>query len=110
LHFRSLEKGKIMTQFGIGQAHMEFAASESAALATDGTWFRWIARAEKVYGRELDGDQVTDGYSMDSAYEAYESGMTADAYVSRLPHGSHTVGVNAKGVRFCHRCNIVLTD
>lgn len=49
--------------------------------SSDRTWYRWIASAEKALGiADLDGDEAVDGYSLDSAYEAFEAGVTASAY------------------------------
>lgn len=55
--------------------HLEFAASESAALE-DTAWDRWIARVEKLVGHDLDGDQGRDGYSLDNCVEMFEAGKT----------------------------------
>ena len=53
--------------------HLEFAASESAALEpTD--WDRWIARVEKIVGHDLDGDLERDGYSLDFLHDLFEAG------------------------------------
>ena len=63
--------------------HLEFAAAESAALEpTD--WERWIAQVEKLAGHDLDGDQSTDGYSYDFAYDGWKRGQTAEAYVGTI--------------------------
>lgn len=55
--------------------HLEFAASESAALKpTDAE--RWLETVECFVGHSLDGDQQRDGYSIDGCYELWEQGMT----------------------------------
>lgn len=50
----------------------------------DTAWDRWIDRAERLFGRSLDGDQVDDGYSMDGAFDAFRDGCTAAEYVGRV--------------------------
>jgi hypothetical protein len=63
--------------------HLEFAAAEAAGLEpTDWDW--WIEAAEKLAGHHLDGDQATDGYSLDFAYAAWKRGQTPQAYVDSI--------------------------
>jgi hypothetical protein len=71
--------------------HMEFAATESASLqVTD--WDRWIAKAERLIGHSLDGDdsiaaiheERACGYSLDEAKDAFENGVQPAAYVSMV--------------------------
>jgi len=47
-------------------------------------WQRWIKRAEKLFGRSLDGCQWEDGYSLDGADDAFEAGMSPEQYVSSI--------------------------
>lgn len=63
--------------------HLEFAASESAALEPT-AWEGWVAAVEARVGHDLDGDQAADGYSMDAAYVAYEGGLTPVEYAARV--------------------------
>lgn len=69
--------------------HIEFAASESAALETT-AWETWYSEAERLakgheIGRDadgnLDGDQEEDGFSMDGAFGAWEEGKTPAGYL-----------------------------
>jgi hypothetical protein len=60
--------------------HLEFAASESAALLPT-AWEKWIETAEKLAGHHLDGDQSEDGYSLDGAFVAYKGGLSPRVYV-----------------------------
>ncbi|GLS44407.1 hypothetical protein [Methylobacterium brachythecii] len=66
--------------------HLEFAALESASLNSDAAWERWVARAERAFGRDfsLDGNQDTDGYSIDGALAAFEGGSTVAEYVAHV--------------------------
>lgn len=63
--------------------HLEFAANESAALEPS-AWDRWIAKAEKLIGHGLDGNEAEDGYSIDYALDAFNSGSTPHAYVTMV--------------------------
>lgn len=58
-------------------------ATEAAGLEeTD--WERWAAKAKKIAGHSLDGSQDEDGYSLDSAHDAYEAGDTPEEYVASI--------------------------
>lgn len=69
--------------------HLEFASLESAAAAPC-DWERWASAVEKLLGHSLDGDQAEDGYSMDSALDAWRGGESTDAHaasiISNRPH------------------------
>lgn len=65
--------------------HMDTWQSENRTTASDRAWYQWIAEAQRLAGHSLDGDQATDGYSMDYAYEAWEAGQTAAQYVASTP-------------------------
>ena len=53
--------------------HLEFAASESAALEPTG-FEKWAARLERMLGHDLDGDETADGYSLDGCLDMYRAG------------------------------------
>jgi hypothetical protein len=40
----------------------------------------WAADVEHILGHDLDGDQTTDGYSLDFAFRAFQQGVTPDEY------------------------------
>lgn len=63
--------------------HLEFAALESKALEPH-PWDFWIEAAEQLAGHELDGDDDVDGYSLDAAHDAFERGITPEAYVASI--------------------------
>ena len=71
--------------------HMEFAAAESSALEPT-SWDRWIAKAEKLIGHSLDGnDSVAArangsavGYSLDEALDMFRAGTEPQAYVAMV--------------------------
>ena len=39
-------------------------------------WIPWINALEAYVGHSMDGDQATDGYSLDFALDVYKSGAT----------------------------------
>lgn len=64
-------------------AHMELLRSENAQPVGEASWFKWLRDAEALFGHDLDGDETeagTDGYSLDSAYDAWGAGVTVAAY------------------------------
>ncbi|MEJ7804612.1 MAG: DUF2761 domain-containing protein [Telluria sp.] len=71
--------------------HMNFAVGESAAVEAS-EWERWAALAEALLGHDLDGDDSaeaiangkSDGYSMDTAFEAWERGESAEQHVAQI--------------------------
>lgn len=71
--------------------HMEFAAAESASLEVT-SWDRWIAKAEKLIGHDLDGNDseaakaagTARGYSLDEAVEYFNAGGHAAGYVAMV--------------------------
>ncbi|MCV7256939.1 hypothetical protein H7J86_32670 [Mycobacterium hackensackense] len=58
--------------------HAALWAAESAACEPT-AWERWVDELEAHLGHSADGDQNTDGYSMDHFYAQWKSGMTAAA-------------------------------
>lgn len=59
--------------------HPTVCEMEQAALVAT-RWDRWISAAEKRVGHDLDGDQDSDGYSLDGAFEAFRGGITPSGY------------------------------
>lgn len=64
--------------------HVEFGLAESAAATCHTAWDRWIDKAKKLAGHDLDGDQREDGYSLDGAYDAFCDGHTPEQYVASI--------------------------
>ena len=61
----------------------ENVARESGAPNTsEADWLRWVAKAERIAGHDMDGDQDVDGYSLDFAFEAFRAGMSAADHVA----------------------------
>jgi hypothetical protein len=75
--------------------------------AADGRWSRWVDAVEKLLGHDLDGDQDTDGYSLDCAYEAWNRGevrITPEEYVA-IVHAAKAGLAKAEGVSRCADCD-----
>ena len=51
------------------------AGTDAAGRACD-AWLRWAAKVEAILGHDLDGDQDSDGYSIDGANDLYEDGCS----------------------------------
>lgn len=64
--------------------HLEVLQVENFQSSAEKSWLKWIEEAESKIGYSLDGDQTTDGYSYDFAYDAWESGKTVDKYLTSL--------------------------
>lgn len=61
-----------------------FARGESYVSPSENRWLRWVKRVESLLGHDLDGDQDSDGYSLDFAHASFEAGVTAENYVEEL--------------------------
>lgn len=44
----------------------------------------WAAKVEKIIGHDLDGDQQTDGYSLDFALDRFDAGMSPEQYAAMI--------------------------
>jgi hypothetical protein len=65
---------------------MEFAAYEREALKLS-AWEKWCAKVEKIIGHDLDGNQESDGYSLDFALEEFERGLSPQQYAASIKIG-----------------------
>lgn len=61
----------------------EFHEIEREALK-ESAFEKWAARVEKILGHDLDGNQETDGYSLDFSLDAFNEGMTPGAYAATV--------------------------
>jgi hypothetical protein len=64
--------------------HMALCQSESASLVSDKPWQDWVSRVESLIGHDLDGNQYTDGYSLDQASDAFDRGDTPEAHAQTV--------------------------
>jgi hypothetical protein len=61
----------------------EFAAYEREALKPS-DFEKWADQVEKLVGHSLDGDQATDGYSLDYAKEQFDRGISAVLFAQSI--------------------------
>ena len=61
-----------------------FMAGESYESPSERQWLRWVKRVERLIGCDLDGNQASDGFSLDFAYDAWAAGDTAEAYAEEV--------------------------
>ena len=59
-----------------------FAAGENYVSDGERAWLRWVKNVEKLLGHSLDGDQDTDGYSLDIAHDEFMNGLTPKEYAA----------------------------
>jgi len=60
--------------------HIEVWQYETHRPASEELWFAWCNQVERILGDSLDGDEASDGYSLDSAYEAFVARITPTQY------------------------------
>jgi len=61
------------------------ARESGAPDRTERAWLRWARETERLFGHDLDGDDVTGmgcGYSLDEAHAHFAKGATPHAYVA----------------------------
>lgn len=64
--------------------HLALWQSENYVSPGEQAWLRWIDRAEKLLGHDLDGNQDRDGYSLDYAYDWFADGLSVEDYVASV--------------------------
>jgi hypothetical protein len=64
--------------------HLALLHSESFISECERGWFRFVRKVEKLLGHGIDGNQKTDGFSLDYAADSYADGWTAEEYVSEV--------------------------
>lgn len=70
-----------------GSDHMAIGAYESA-MCEPTAWERWIDDVESLLGHSADGDEVTDGYSLDGFYEMWKHGLQPAAAAATAGEGT----------------------
>jgi hypothetical protein len=68
--------------------HIEVGHYESWAATHKSPFELWAERVEKLLGHDLDGNQDTDGYSLDYALDQFNSGMSAERYARAVKCGT----------------------
>lgn len=64
--------------------HYMLLQSESYVSQEERRWLAWVAKVEAILGHPLDGDQKTDGYSLDFANDAFADGLTPREYAEEV--------------------------
>jgi hypothetical protein len=65
---------------------MELVHYEFCTALRKSPFEKWADKVEKILGHDLDGDQSTDGYSLDFALVAFQQGQTPKQYVASISH------------------------
>lgn len=66
--------------------------------ASERAWSRFVDDCEEElfkrgYGTSLDGNEATDGYSLDTAHEAFRLGHTVEEYMETVDADRHDLGL-----------------
>lgn len=63
----------------------EFMAAENYVSDGERAWLAWAKKVKRLANvADLDGNQDADGYSLDMAYAAWESGASAETYATEV--------------------------
>lgn len=57
-----------------GEDHMYRWSLDNTETENDRAWDRWIDAVSELLGRDPDGDQERDGYSLDNFYNMWKGG------------------------------------
>lgn len=60
--------------------HIEFGIYESSQAVNETEFEKWARKAETIMRHDLDGDESIDGYSLDSAFDAFNRGFSPEEY------------------------------
>lgn len=66
------------------EAHLAFRKHELGNDLNEQKWLKWATDVEAVLEHGLDGDQQEDGYSIDTAFDFYEDGLTVQEAASEF--------------------------
>lgn len=64
--------------------HFALLQSENYVSPRERAWLQWVKKVEGLLGHSLDGDQDTDGYSLDYAHDAFSDGASAEEYADEV--------------------------
>jgi hypothetical protein len=64
--------------------HLSLWRSETYVPPAELAWEKWLKEVEGGLAHELDGDQDKDGYSIDTAYDLYDGGLTVPEAVAEF--------------------------
>jgi hypothetical protein len=60
-------------------------------------WLKWIDEVEALCGHDLDGNEATDGYSLDGCGDMFDSGMTPEDAFRAIVFNRRRVWVENQG-------------
>lgn len=61
-----------------------FMEGESYSSPSEQAWLAWCKAVERLLGHDLDGDDESEGYSLDEAYACWEAGDSPQTYVDEV--------------------------
>lgn len=64
--------------------HIESYQFEKYVPKSEHNWISWANSVEEILKHSIDGDQSSDGYSLDYAYDWFKLGSTAYEYASNV--------------------------
>lgn len=64
--------------------HLDLWRSETYVSPREKAWLTWIDQAQGIVGHDLDGNQDTDGYSLDFAHDAWSANLTPREYAAEV--------------------------
>lgn len=70
--------------------HLQVYRLETAVSPIEYGWINWSKEVEAFLGHSLDGDQKTDGYSLDYAYDLFMQGWQPRLVALEIQ--AHTLG------------------
>ncbi len=69
--------------------HLQVYQIEKYVPKGEREWLSWAATVEHALGHSLDGDQATNGYSLDYAYDWFRTGAKTMEYVLEVKSKSN---------------------
>lgn len=64
--------------------HIANWENENYQAPSERAWLSWIDQVERLFGRDVDGDQDTDGYSMDKFHDLWKLGSTPQQAIAQI--------------------------
>jgi len=86
-------------EFVLGESNAGYASDEEKA------WLRWVKQVERILGHDIDGNEsvearahgMSDGYSADGAYAAWEQNISAAEYAAEVEQEKLRLAIQAYG-------------
>ena len=64
--------------------HLQVYQLETHVSPSEQAWYNWVNQVEAIIGHSLDGNQSTDGYSLDISYDWFKLGISPDEMASKI--------------------------